>query len=40
MAKITNQSPEESDMDAERPRRVMRVPTRSPEWDAMSGVTR
>src|ERR1700733_12876410 len=27
-------------MDAERPRRVMRVPTRSPEWHAMSGVTR
>jgi acetyltransferase-like isoleucine patch superfamily enzyme len=33
-------TPEESYMDAERPRRVMRVPTRSPEWHAMSGVTR
>ena len=27
-------------MDAERPRRAVRLPTRSPEWEAMSGVTK
>src|SRR3984957_10604186 len=30
----------ENHMDAERPRRAVRLPTRSPEWEAMSGVTR
>jgi acetyltransferase-like isoleucine patch superfamily enzyme len=35
-----NQTPEENDMDAERPRLAKRVLTRSEEWHAMSGVTR
>src|SRR3984957_18007448 len=35
-----NRTPEENHMDADRPRRAVRVPTRSAEWDAMSGVTK
>lgn len=40
MAAPANQTSGESYMDTERPRRAVRVATRSAEWDAMSGVTR
>src|SRR6185437_5652153 len=39
MAAPANQTSGESYMDTERPRRAVRVATRSAEWDAMSGVT-
>jgi acetyltransferase-like isoleucine patch superfamily enzyme len=39
MVAPANQTSGESYMDTERPRRAVRVATRSAEWDAMSGVT-